>query len=85
MLVYIFFKVFLIKKSMLISQVPQNISQKHSEGITNSKDQDMKFYLYLYKLKQPEVGEYSPEIVNSLNFKVYKNSKKVIKTWIYKI
>ena len=70
---------------MLISQVPQNISQKHSEGITNSKDQDMKFYLYLYKLKQPEVGEYSPEIVNSLNFKVYKNSKKVIKTWIYKI
>ena len=70
---------------MLISQVPQNISQKHSERITNSKDQDMKFYLYLYKLKQPEVGEYSPEIVNSLNFKVYKNSKKVIKTWIYKI
>ena len=63
------------KKSMFISQVPPNISQKHSEGISNSKVQDMKMYLYLVKHKHPGAGEYSPEIVNSLNFKVYKNSK----------
>ena len=73
------------KKTMFVSQVPPNISQKHSEGISNSKVQDMKMYLYFEKHKQPGVGEYSPEVVNSLNFKVYKNSKKVIKTWIYKI
>ena len=63
------------KKSMFISLVPPNISQKNSEGISNSKVQEMKAYLYYEKNKQPGVGEYSPEVVNSLNFKIYKNTK----------
>ena len=63
------------KKYMFISPVPPNISKRNSEGISNSKFQEMKMYIYSEKNKQPGVGDYSPELVNSLNYKIYKESK----------
>ena len=61
------------KKSLFTSQVPPNISKKVSEGISNTKVQALKPYIYLENHKQPAVGEYSPEKVNSYDTKVFKD------------
>ena len=63
------------KKYTILSPVPPNIVKRNSEGISNSKFQAMKMYLYSERNKQPGVGDYSPELVNSLNYQIYKEAK----------
>ena len=63
------------KKHMFISPIPPNITKRNSEGISNAKLQEMKMYLNSEKNKQPGAGDYYPELVNSLNYKIYKEAK----------
>ena len=67
------------KKSMYQSPIPQNITRKNSEGLSNAKFQEMKMQIYEEKNKQPGVWDYFPELVNSMDYKIYKevrNSEK---------
>ena len=63
------------KKHMFISPIPPNITKRNSEGISKAKLQEMKMYLNSEKNKQPGAGDYYPELVNSLNYKIYKGAK----------
>ena len=63
------------KKSMFISPIPSNIIKRNSEGISKDKLQEMKMYLNSERNKQPGAGDYCPELVNSLNYKIYKEAK----------
>ena len=70
------------KKTYFKSSVPPNITQRHINGISAYTIQETKDKLYYDKHKQPCVGEYYPEINNSIeynNFKIiqnYYNGKK---------
>ena len=63
------------KKSNYISQVPPNISKKNLEGISNPRFQELKMHIYSENHKQPGVWNYYPEVVNSIDYKVYKEAK----------
>ena len=60
---------------MFISPIPSNIIKRNSEGISKDKLQEMKMYLNSERNKQPGAGDYCPELVNSLNYKIYKEAK----------
>ena len=70
------------KKTYFKSLVPPNITLRHLNGISASKIQETKEKLYYNKHRQPCVGEYYPEINDSIeynNFKItenYNNGKK---------
>ena len=49
--------------------------KRNSEGISKDKLQEMKMYLNSERNKQPGAGDYCPELVNSLNYKIYKEAK----------
>ena len=66
---------FIKKKSNYQSPIPINIRKKDIEGISNSKFQEMKMQIYSEKNKQPGVWHYYPEMVNSMEFKIYKEAK----------
>ena len=57
------------------SPVPPNITRKHSEGISKDRFQEMKYQIYSEKYKQPGVGDYFPEVVNSLDYNVLKRAQ----------
>lgn len=63
------------KKSNYISPVPPNISKKNLEGISNPRFQELKMHIYSENHKQPGVWNYYPEVVNSIDYKVYKEAK----------
>ena len=66
---------FIKKKSNYISPVPPNISKKNLEGISSPRLQEMKMQIYSENHKQPGVWNYFPEIVNSIDYRVYKLAK----------
>ena len=66
---------FIKKKSNYISPVPPNISKKNLEGISSPRLQEMKMHIYSENHKQPGVWNYFPEIVNSIDYRVYKLAK----------
>ena len=63
------------KKPIFISQIPDIISKKNLEGISGSKVQEMKMQISSEKNKQPGVWDYYPEIVNSMDYNVFKQAK----------
>ena len=67
-------KSFIKKKSNYISLIPPNIFRKNSEGISGNKVQEMKNQIFSENHKQPGVWNYYPEMVNSINYKIYKES-----------
>ena len=61
------------RKSRFQSMVPQNITQRHSNGISAPKVLENKDYIYYEKHKQPCVGDYYPEMRSSIEYNLYKN------------
>ena len=67
-------KSFIKKKPDYFSPIPSNIVKKDIEGISGSKVQEMKMQIFSENHKQPGVWNYYPEMMNSINYKVYKEA-----------
>ena len=60
------------KKNYFKSAVHPNIAKKNVEGISASKLQKTKDKIYYDKHKYPCIGDYNPEIIDSIEYKMYK-------------
>ena len=60
------------KKSKFKSVVPHNISQRNLDGISAPKVLETKDKIYYDNHRQPCVGEYYPEIRNSIEYNMFK-------------
>ena len=60
------------KKTYFKSIVPQNITQRNAKGISAPKLQETKERIYYEKHRHPCVGDYNPEMINSIEYKMYK-------------
>ena len=67
-------KSFIKKKPDYFSPIPSNIVKKDIEGISGSKVQEMKMQIFSENHKQPGVWNYYPEMMNSINYRVYKEA-----------
>ena len=63
------------KKSSFKPIVPPNISKRNIDGISSPKIQETKEKVYYENHRKPGVGDYYPEIFNSIEFKIYKNAQ----------
>ena len=64
------------KKTYFKSIVPPNITQRHLNGISAYTIQETKDKVFYDKHKQPCVGEYYPEINNSIEYNNFKITQK---------